>query len=106
MSIIFTRWFPPLVTAQISTLKIMPCTGKVPKFWIYVQIKLNIKLLLLLADGGTFKNKGTHMISQVKVVRKAVWLVPRKEGGGGACCWDLKTRRVGVPGRRGNKEGE
>lgn len=45
------------------------------------------------------------MISQVKVVRKAVGFVPRKEEGGGACCLDLKTRRVGVPGRRGN-EGE
>lgn len=44
------------------------------------------------------------MISQVKVVRKAVGFIPRKEGGG-ACCLDLKTRRVGVPGRRGNKEG-
>lgn len=99
------RWFPPLVTAHISALKTMPCTGKVPKFWIYVQVKLKIKLLLLLTDRGTFKNQVTHMISQVKVVRKAVGFILRKEGGG-ACCLDLKTRRVGVPGRRGNKEGE
>lgn len=58
----------------------------------------------MLADGGTFKNKGTHMISQVEVVRTAVRFVLREKEGDRACCLDLKTRRVGVPGRRGNKE--
>lgn len=46
------------------------------------------------------------MISQVKVMRMVVGFVPRKEEGGGACCLDLKTRRVGVPERRGNEESE
>lgn len=55
----------------------------------------------LAAAGANWgDDSGAHLIRQVEVRRTTVGK------GGGACCSDLKTRGVGVPGRREGEESE
>lgn len=99
-SVMFSSWFPLVVTAQISALNRTSCTENRPRFWICTRenrIRTSSWELTFCKHAVRF----THVIGEVEGVRAAVWLVPGRRGGGVSS--DYKTRRVGVSVRRRKK---
>lgn len=97
-SVMFSSWFPLMVTAQTSAPNRTPCTENRPRFWICTHGRTASERLYEQTSANMHTVCFTHVIGEVEGVRAAVWLVPGRRGGGVSS--DYKTRRVSVQRRK------